>query len=43
MMKHAPLTYLLRILGQRFIADRCLQVASSLTLTTLLAVVPVDG
>ncbi len=40
-IKDAPLIHLLRILGQRFIEDRCMQVASSLTLTTLLAVVPV--
>lgn len=40
-IKNAPLIDLLRILGRRFIADRCMQVASSLTLTTLLALVPV--
>ncbi|MEK7834926.1 MAG: YihY family inner membrane protein [Pseudomonadota bacterium] len=40
-IKDAPLIYLLRILGRRFIADRCMQVASSLTFTTLLALVPV--
>lgn len=39
--KDAPLIYLLRILGGRFIEHRCMQVASSLTLTTLLALVPV--
>src|SRR3972149_1787695 len=37
----APLIYLLRILGRRFVEDRCMQVASSLTFTTLLALVPV--
>jgi len=40
-MKDAPLTHLLRIFGRGFIEDRCLQVASSLTFTTLLALVPV--
>ncbi len=40
-MKDAPLIYLLRILARRLIEDRCMQVASSLTLTTLLALVPV--
>ncbi len=40
-MKDAPLTHLLRILGRGFIEDRCVQVASSLTFTTLLALVPV--
>jgi len=37
----APLIYLLRILGRRFVEDRCMQVASSLTFTTLLALVPI--
>jgi len=40
-IKDAPLTYLLRILGRRFVEDRCMQVASSLTFTTLLALVPI--
>jgi len=40
-IKDVPLIYLLRILARRFIEDRCMQVASSLTLTTLLALVPV--
>ena len=40
-MNHAPLTSLLRVLGRRFIEDRCMQVASSLTFTTLLALVPI--
>ncbi|TSA41946.1 MAG: YihY family inner membrane protein [Betaproteobacteria bacterium] len=40
-IKDAPLTCLLRILGRRLIEDRCMQVASSLTLTTLLALVPI--
>ncbi|MDO8598235.1 MAG: YihY family inner membrane protein, partial [Sulfuricaulis sp.] len=40
-MKDAPLIYLLRILARRLIEDRCMQVASSLTFTTLLALVPV--
>ena len=39
--KHATLTRLLRILGRGFIEDRCVRVASSLTFTTLLALVPV--
>ena len=38
---NAPLTDLLRIFNQRFIEDRCLQIASSLTFTTLLAIVPI--
>src|SRR3990170_6837928 len=37
----APLIHLLRILGRRFVEDRCMQVASSLTFTTLLALVPI--
>jgi membrane protein len=37
----APLAHLLRIFGQRFVEDRCLQIASSLTFTTLLAIVPI--
>jgi len=37
----APLADLLRIFGQRIVEDRCLQIASSLTFTTLLAIVPV--
>lgn len=36
----APLTDLVRILGRRFDEDRCIQIASTLTLTTLLALVP---
>ena len=39
--QNAPLTDLLRILSQRFIEDRCIQIASSLTFTTMLAIVPV--
>ena len=39
--KPATLTRLLCTLGRRFIEDRCAQVASSLTFTTLLALVPV--
>ena len=39
--KDAPLTDLLRILSVRFIEDRCAQIASSLTFTTLLAIVPI--
>ncbi len=39
-IKSAPLTDLVRILGVRFIEDRCAQIASSLTFTTLLAIVP---
>ena len=30
-----------RIVGQRFVEERCLQIASSLTYTTLLAIVPI--
>lgn len=40
-IKSAPLTDLVRIFGQRFIEDRCVQIASSLTFTTLLALVPI--
>jgi membrane protein len=40
-IKSAPLTDLVRILGRRFQEDRCVQIASSLTFTTLLAVVPI--
>ncbi len=40
-IKDAPLTDLLRILSERFIEDRCIQIASSLTFTTLLALVPI--
>ena len=40
-IKNAPLTDLLHILNQRFVEDRCLQIASSLTFTTLLAIVPI--
>lgn len=39
-IKSAPLTDLVRILGRRFVEDRCAQIASSLTFTTLLALVP---
>ncbi len=39
--KEAPLSDLLRILSLRFIEDRCAQIASSLTFTTLLAIVPI--
>ena len=39
--KSAPLTDLLRLLSVRFIEDRCAQVASSLTFTTLLSIVPI--
>ena len=39
--KDAPLTDLVRILSERFIEDRCAQIASSLTFTTLLALVPI--
>jgi membrane protein len=39
--KNAPLTELLRIFRERFGEDRCVQVASSLTFTTLLALVPI--
>ncbi|MDB5809364.1 MAG: rane protein [Betaproteobacteria bacterium] len=40
-IKSAPLTDLVRILGRRFREDRCIQIASSLTFTTLLALVPI--
>ena len=40
-IKSAPLTDLVRIFWQRFIEDRCVQIASSLTFTTLLALVPI--
>ena len=40
-IKSAPLTDLVRILARRFVEDRCTQVASSLTFTTLLALVPI--
>ena len=40
-IKNAPLTDLVRIFGQRFIEDRCIQIASSLTFTTLLSLVPI--
>jgi len=40
--KKAPsLIEFVRIVGQRFIEERCLQIASSLTYTTLLAIVPI--
>ena len=39
-IRSAPLTDLVRILGRRFGEDRCVQIASTLTLTTLLALVP---
>ena len=41
LIKSAPLTDLVRLLGQRFVEDRCAQIASSLTFTTLLALVPI--
>src|ERR1043165_8195017 len=41
MAQDAPLTDLARIIGRRFIEDRCPQTASSLTFTTLLADVPI--
>ncbi|MBS4097355.1 MAG: YihY family inner membrane protein [Sulfuricella sp.] len=37
----ADLIQLARLIQQRFLADRCAQVAASLTLTTLLALVPI--
>jgi membrane protein len=40
MAQDAPLIELMRIVGRRFIEDRCGQTASALTFTTLLAVVP---
>ena len=40
-IKSAPLTDLVRIFCRRFIEDRCIQIASSLTFTTLLALVPI--
>ena len=40
-IKSAPLTDLVRIFWQRFIEDRCVQIASSLTFTTLLALAPI--
>ncbi len=40
-IKSSPLTDLVRILCQRFREDRCTQVASSLTFTSLLALVPI--
>jgi membrane protein len=40
-IKSAPLTDLVRIFGRRFVEDRCIQIASSLTFTTLLALVPI--
>ena len=40
-IKSAPLTDLVRIVWQRFIEDRCVQIASSLTFTTLLALAPI--
>jgi membrane protein len=40
-IKSAPLTDLVRIFGRRFVEDRCMQIASSLTFTTLLALVPI--
>jgi membrane protein len=40
-IKSAPLTDLVRIFAQRFVEDRCIQIASSLTFTTLLALVPI--
>src|SRR5258706_1505727 len=40
-IKSAPLTDLVRIFGRRFVEDRCMQTASSLTFTSLLALVPI--
>ena len=40
-IKSAPLTDLVRIFARRFAEDRCMQTASSLTFTTLLALVPI--
>ena len=40
-IKSAPLTDLVRIFGRRFVEDRCMQIASSLTFTSLLALVPI--
>ena len=37
----APLAELARIFTQRFVEDRCVQIASSLTFTTMLAIVPI--
>jgi len=39
--KDAPLGDLLRIFGERFSEERCMQIASSLTFTALLALVPI--
>ena len=39
--KHATPLSLLRVVCERFDEDRCVQIASSLTFTTLLAIVPV--
>ena len=39
--KEAPLSDLLRIASRRFAKDRCIQIASSLTFTTLLSLVPI--
>ena len=41
LIKSTPLTDLVRLIGQRFVEDRCAQIASSLTFTTLLALVPI--
>lgn len=40
-IKSAPLTDLVHIFGLRFVEDRCMQIASSLTFTSLLALVPI--
>ncbi len=40
-IKSAPLADLVRLMGGRFVEDRCMQVASSLTFTTLLGIVPI--
>ena len=40
-IKSAPLTDLVRVFCRRFVDDRCMQIASSLTFTSLLALVPV--
>jgi membrane protein len=40
-IRSAPLTDLVRIFARRFAEDRCIQIASSLTFTTLLAIVPI--
>ena len=39
--KTPPLTFFARLTWRRFRDERCLQIASSLTFTTLLAIVPI--